>query len=350
MLSGATCKCSSEEVDRPMVYCAVVSLWRMILNSSTTSWVMPDTVRDVCNIWVGTSRIGRQRAWEVAPFIGNYQETCGVRTGWGAVILAEVVALIAAGTVHRVSITTCFLFSAALLYEVNKLSGVMVSRSESRGKRMDPSTGSRVLIVSKGSNLILQQWMIEHLHVPSLIRPYVVGRCLPNRVKAMEHRMRFDKFSLPVGVDTWIEFLESRIEDNILSKAKVAMANREIENSLVNPNQDPREEGSERNDEISRLRGYKGVSYKDLCMFPSVNLPLGFKTLKFEKYDRHGDPVYNVEMIPDKKSLANMKKKTVESFKEYAIRWREQAAGLKPLMKENKLVEIFIQSQDETYF
>ncbi|KAJ8531157.1 hypothetical protein K7X08_026591 [Anisodus acutangulus] len=68
-------------------------------------------------------------------FIGNYQETCGVRTGWGAVILAEVFALVAAGTVHRVSITTCFLFSAALLYEVNKLSGVMISRSESRGKR-----------------------------------------------------------------------------------------------------------------------------------------------------------------------------------------------------------------------
>ncbi|OIT38588.1 hypothetical protein A4A49_02809 [Nicotiana attenuata] len=67
-------------------------------------------------------------------FIGNYQETCGVRSGWGAVILAEVVALIAASTVHRVCITTCFLFSAALLYEVNKLSGLMVSRSESRGK------------------------------------------------------------------------------------------------------------------------------------------------------------------------------------------------------------------------
>ncbi|KAJ6696968.1 hypothetical protein OIU85_003342 [Salix viminalis] len=33
--------------------------------------------------------------------IGNYQETCGVKTGWGAVIIAEAVALIAAGTVHR---------------------------------------------------------------------------------------------------------------------------------------------------------------------------------------------------------------------------------------------------------
>ncbi|CAI9265064.1 unnamed protein product [Lactuca saligna] len=51
-------------------------------------------------------------------FIGNFQETSGVKTGWGAVILAEAVALVAAGTVHRVCITTCFLFSAAILYEV----------------------------------------------------------------------------------------------------------------------------------------------------------------------------------------------------------------------------------------
>ncbi|XP_051150068.1 uncharacterized protein LOC127264535 [Andrographis paniculata] len=64
-------------------------------------------------------------------FIGNYQEISGIKTGWGAVIIAETVALIAAGTVHRVCITTCFLFSAGLLYEVNKLSGM----SESKAKR-----------------------------------------------------------------------------------------------------------------------------------------------------------------------------------------------------------------------
>lgn len=67
--------------------------------------------------------------------IGNYQETCGVKTGWGAVIIAEAVALIAAGTVHRVCITTCFLFSAGLLYEVNKLSGVILSKSDSKTRR-----------------------------------------------------------------------------------------------------------------------------------------------------------------------------------------------------------------------
>ncbi|KAK1271095.1 hypothetical protein QJS04_geneDACA022616 [Acorus gramineus] len=68
-------------------------------------------------------------------FIGNFQESCGTRTGWGAVLLAETIALIAASTVHRVCITTCFLFSAGLLYEINKLSGMMLAKSESKTKR-----------------------------------------------------------------------------------------------------------------------------------------------------------------------------------------------------------------------
>ncbi|KAJ9166700.1 hypothetical protein P3X46_021410 [Hevea brasiliensis] len=68
-------------------------------------------------------------------FIGNFQETCGMKTGWGTVVLAEAIALIAAGTVHRVCITTCFLFSVGLLYEVNKLSGMILSKSESKTRR-----------------------------------------------------------------------------------------------------------------------------------------------------------------------------------------------------------------------
>ncbi|CAI0607298.1 unnamed protein product [Linum tenue] len=68
-------------------------------------------------------------------FIGNFQESNGMKTGWGAVVLAEVVALIAAGTVHRVCITTCFLFSGGLLYEVNKLSGIAQSKVESKTRR-----------------------------------------------------------------------------------------------------------------------------------------------------------------------------------------------------------------------
>ncbi|KAM3322815.1 hypothetical protein P3S67_003966 [Capsicum chacoense] len=130
------------------------------------------------------------------------------------------------------------------------------------------------------------------------------------------------------------------------------------------------------------LGGPKSVSYKDLCMFSDVHLPMGFKMPKFDKYEGYGDPVahlrrycnqlrgvggkkelliayfgeslsslasewfvdkdidkwsswddlankfvqkfqYNVEMIPDEKSLTNMKKKNNENFREYAIRWRE---------------------------
>ncbi|PHT75478.1 hypothetical protein T459_19000 [Capsicum annuum] len=42
---------------------------------------------------------------------------------------------------------------------------------------------------------------------------------------------------------------------------------------------------------LQGLGGYKSVSYKDLCMFPGVHLPLCFKMLKFEKYDGHGNPI-----------------------------------------------------------
>ena len=39
------------------------------------------------------------------------------------------------------------------------------------------------------------------------------------------------------------------------------------------------------------LGGPKSVSYKDLCMFPDVHLPLGFKMTKFDKYKGHEDHV-----------------------------------------------------------
>ncbi|RWW62719.1 hypothetical protein BHE74_00030139, partial [Ensete ventricosum] len=57
-------------------------------------------------------------------FIGNYQESSGTRTGWGAVVLAEIVALIAAATVHRVCITTweaIFMTSALTMQWSKKL-------------------------------------------------------------------------------------------------------------------------------------------------------------------------------------------------------------------------------------
>ena len=39
---------------------------------------------------------------------------------------------------------------------------------------------------------------------------------------------------------------------------------------------------------------------------------------------------YNIDIVPDRSSLANMRKKTTENIREYAIRGREQAARVKP--------------------
>ncbi|XP_049364034.1 uncharacterized protein LOC125828744 [Solanum verrucosum] len=161
--------------------------------------------------------------------------------------------------------------------------------------------------------------------------------------------------------------------------------------------------------DMQGLGGHKSVSFNDLCMFPHVHLPIDFKTPKFEKYDGHGDPVahlkrycnqlrgagskeellmayfgeslmgiasewfidqdtsnwhtwddlarcfvqqfqYNIDIVPDRTSLVNMRKKTTENFREYAIRWREQAARVKPPMKESEMIDVFLQAQEPDYF
>ncbi|XP_070002385.1 uncharacterized protein LOC142165986 [Nicotiana tabacum] len=160
---------------------------------------------------------------------------------------------------------------------------------------------------------------------------------------------------------------------------------------------------------IQGLSGQKSVSYTDLCIFPYGHLPIGFKIPMFEKYDRHGDPIshlkkycnqfrwagrkeellmayfgetlvgiasewymdqdmsrwhiwddlardfvrqfqYNIDIAPDKNSLSNLKKKSSESFREYAIKWHEQAASVMPPMDEADMVSVFIQAQEVDYF
>ncbi|XP_070029422.1 uncharacterized protein [Nicotiana sylvestris] len=160
---------------------------------------------------------------------------------------------------------------------------------------------------------------------------------------------------------------------------------------------------------IQGLSGQKSVSYVDLCMFPHVHLPLGFKTPKFENYDRRGDPIahlkkycnqlrgaggkeellmayfgesligiasewymdqdiyrwhiwddlardfvrqfqYNIDIAPDRNSLTNLKKKSSESFREDAVKWREQVSRVKPLMDEVEMVIVFLQGHEADYF
>ncbi|XP_019238513.1 PREDICTED: uncharacterized protein LOC109218590 [Nicotiana attenuata] len=157
------------------------------------------------------------------------------------------------------------------------------------------------------------------------------------------------------------------------------------------------------------LGGQVSVAYKDLCLFPDVQLPAGFKMPKFDLYDGHGDPVahlrgfcskmrgaggkdellmayfsqrlsgsalewytrqdhgrwytwddlaqafachfqYNLEIVPDRLSLIKLEKKPGESFREYGFRWREQAARVDPPMKESEMVDYFLQALEPTYF
>ncbi|MCO5593820.1 hypothetical protein L7F22_047838 [Adiantum nelumboides] len=67
-------------------------------------------------------------------FIGNWQETLNNRTGWGAVFLSGIIATIAASAVHRVCVTTCFIVSIGILYEVNKLSAKVHQKAEVKKK------------------------------------------------------------------------------------------------------------------------------------------------------------------------------------------------------------------------
>ncbi|XP_070026331.1 uncharacterized protein [Nicotiana sylvestris] len=160
---------------------------------------------------------------------------------------------------------------------------------------------------------------------------------------------------------------------------------------------------------IQGLSCQKSVSYADLCMFPHMNLPIGLKTPKFKKYDGHGDPIahlkryynqlrgaggkeellmayfgeslvaiasewykdqgmshshiwddlardfvrqfqYNIDIHLDRYSLSNLKKKSSKSFREYAVKWREQAARVNPPIEETKMVSVFLQAQEADYF
>ncbi|XP_070057260.1 uncharacterized protein [Nicotiana tomentosiformis] len=118
------------------------------------------------------------------------------------------------------------------------------------------------------------------------------------------------------------------------------------------------------------LVGQKSIAFKDLCMFPNVRLPLGFKIPKFEKYDGHGDPIahlkrycnqlrgvgrneellmaYFGESLTGVASEWFMDQET--SHWEYAIKWREQAARVKPPMDDHELITVFLQVQEPDYF
>ncbi|KAH0737646.1 hypothetical protein KY290_036351 [Solanum tuberosum] len=119
-------------------------------------------------------------------------------------------------------------------------------------------------------------------------------------------------------------------------------------------------------EKYARARRAQKCRVQRLVCVPKCPPATWFKTPTFDKYDGHGDLIahlkrycnqlrgvgggYNVDIMPDRNTLSNMRKNPNESFREYAIKWREQAAWVKPPLEEQELVYIFIKAQDPDNF
>ncbi|KAK4710439.1 hypothetical protein R3W88_004952 [Solanum pinnatisectum] len=161
--------------------------------------------------------------------------------------------------------------------------------------------------------------------------------------------------------------------------------------------------------ELHYIPEVDGLSYEDLCIHPNLDLSEGFKVPKFDTFGGIGNPLahlrafcdqligvgkneallmrlfsrnlsgealewfasheikqwfswnvlakdfverfaYNVEIIPDRYSLERIKRKPTKSYREYAYRWRKEAARVRPPMTEKEIAEMFIRIQEQEYY
>ncbi|XP_049370758.1 uncharacterized protein LOC125835694 [Solanum verrucosum] len=160
---------------------------------------------------------------------------------------------------------------------------------------------------------------------------------------------------------------------------------------------------------LQTTRGNKSLEYEDLCVQPDIDLPVGYKLPKFDTFNGIGDPhthlraycdklvgvwrdervkmklfirslsgealawytqqdlhkwrgwsdmaqdfidrfKFNTDIIPDSFYLTKLKKKSTETFREYALRWRSEAARVQPPMSESEMTATFIESQDNSFY
>ncbi|XP_070026220.1 uncharacterized protein [Nicotiana sylvestris] len=62
------------------------------------------------------------------------------------------------------------------------------------------------------------------------------------------------------------------------------------------------------------LGGQVSVAYKDMCLFPYVQLPVGFKMTKFDLYDGQGDPVAHLRGFCSKMRGAGGKEELLMAY------------------------------------
>jgi len=59
---------------------------------------------------------------------------------------------------------------------------------------------------------------------------------------------------------------------------------------------------------------------------------------------------FNCDVAPTRRDLQNLVQRDRESFKEYAQRWREKAAEVYPLVTDNELCSLFIETLKAPFF
>ncbi|XP_060175148.1 uncharacterized protein LOC132605892 [Lycium barbarum] len=156
-------------------------------------------------------------------------------------------------------------------------------------------------------------------------------------------------------------------------------------------------------------RGTKSVEYEDLCVQPDVDLPVGYKPPKFDTFNGTGDPhthlraycdklvgvgrdqnirmklfirslsgealtwytqqdvrkwrgwsdmaqdfmdrfSFNTDITPDRVYMTKLTKKVAETFREYALRWRSEAARVQPPMNDREMTATFIECQAGIFY
>jgi hypothetical protein len=155
------------------------------------------------------------------------------------------------------------------------------------------------------------------------------------------------------------------------------------------------------------LNSFGNTDFSSMSWFPNMTVPPKFKAPEFEKYNGRGDPMihlqmycrkmapyadneplliqtfqdtltghaaewysqlkkishwkeladtflaqygFNSQIAPDRFDLQRMEKKSNETFREYAQRWREKAARARPPLDEREMIKIFVDTLKNPYF
>ncbi|XP_070005246.1 uncharacterized protein [Nicotiana sylvestris] len=156
-------------------------------------------------------------------------------------------------------------------------------------------------------------------------------------------------------------------------------------------------------------KGIEGLNYEDICIQLDVELPEGYKPPKLEMFDGMDDPKvhlrtycdklmrvgkderillklfmrsltgdtlawyisqnpkkwvnwvsmvsdfmdrfrFNIKNAPNVFYIQNLKKKSTETFREYATRWRSEDAKVRPSLEEEQMNKFFVRAQDPKYY